>query len=311
MNIRELRIILAEAIEGTEFSGKVYFVGGAVRDFLMQRSTMDYDFSVEVPEGGIRLAGFLQEKLGTAPPTVHPQFGTALLQYRGDNLEFVMTRKEEYFPGNRNPKVSFASLEEDILRRDFTINTLLLSVSGGSLQDPTKRGLKDIMDGLIRCTGDPYRSFSEDPVRMLRAIRFACLFNFQIDERCWAALQEQAHLMSSLSKARLEAELIRIMVCIPSKSTRQGQTGEIEPGRGFRLLCESGIVSAFEPSLRDHLKLLSEHNFSLLPRQLGERFGVLAASRIRELMQSAQAVWYRNPTLSHEELLRLLEETEQ
>lgn len=311
MNIRELRIILAEAIEGTEFSGKVYFVGGAVRDFLMQRQTPDYDLTVEIPDGGIRLASFLQEKLGTPPPKLHSQFGTAMLQYRGDSLEFVMTRKEEYLPGNRNPKVSFASLEEDIMRRDFTINTLLLSVSGGSLQDPTRRGLKDIMDGLIRCTGDPYHSFSEDPVRMLRAIRFACLLNFQIDERCWIAIREKAPLVASLSQPRLETELSRIMVCVPSKSTRQSQTGEPEPGRGYRLLRESGIVAALDPGLRDHLMLLSEHSFTLLPRQLGERFGVLGASRIREMMQAAEASWYRNPKLSPDDLINLLAEAEQ
>ncbi len=310
MNIRELRIILAEAIEGTEFSGKVYFVGGAVRDFMMQRPTPDYDFAVEVPDGGIRLASFLQEKFGTPPPVTHPQFGTAVLQYLGDSLEFVMTRKEEYLPGNRNPKVSFASLDEDIMRRDFTINTLLLSVSGGSLQDPTRRGLKDIMDKLIRCTSDPYRSFSEDPVRMLRAIRFACLLGFQINERCWEAIQEKALLVKNLSGSRLESELSKIMLCVPPKSTGQGQACEPESGRGYRLLQESGIVHALDPSLQEHLALLSRHRFDLLPRQLSERFGVLAASQIRNYMQIAQTAWYRNPTLSSDDLIHLLEKAE-
>lgn len=308
MNIRELRIVLAEAIEGTEFAGKVHFVGGSVRDLMLQRQTLDYDLTVELPDGGLRLAAFLHQKLGTLKPVSYPRFGTAYLQYRGDTMEFVMTRKEIYEPGNRNPKVSYGSLEEDIYRRDFTINTLLLSVSGGSLKDVTGLGLKDLIDGLIRTPVDPLQSFTDDPLRILRAIRFASLFGFRIEEHCWAAIRSKAELIRTLSGNRLTREFSQLMVSAPHHHSKAGQSLFSAAEKGYRLLEESGVLQVLDPELRERLKLLSRHSFSLNSRMIGDRFGIIEASRIRDMMQVARLAWYENPLLTGEQLLQFLED---
>ncbi|MDD2331934.1 MAG: CCA tRNA nucleotidyltransferase, partial [Candidatus Cloacimonetes bacterium] len=181
MNLCQLCNLISDLIQDTEFAGRSYFAGGCVRDFILGRDTEDFDICVELPEGGIRLANYLAKKLKTRPPVVYAQFGTAMLKYGRHKLEFVMTRQESYRPYSRNPRVSFGSLEQDIQRRDFTINAMLLNISSGLLVDLGQRGQKDIQEGIIRCVANPDRTFREDPLRILRAIRFAHTLDFEIE----------------------------------------------------------------------------------------------------------------------------------
>ena len=290
MNIHQLRITIAEAIEGTEFAGKVYFAGGAVRDLLIHRQTEDFDLTVELPRGGILLAAFLHTKLASGEPFNYPKFGTAYINYQGITIEFVMTRRELYNPGNRNPKVEFGSLQDDVFRRDFTINSLLLSVSGGNLVDLTKMGLRDLNDGLIRTPIDPRKSFMEDPLRMLRAIRFA-------------------PQVRSLARPRISDEFSKIMVSSPVKHLRNRKAPEGEAAaRGFELLMQSGIMDSIMPEDQRKLELLSEKRFSLTSEDLMEYFGVLEASRIQKMLKFARMAWYDNPESSTEELLAYIKE---
>lgn len=218
MNLSELRQILADLLRGTQFSGKAYFAGGCVRDELLNRETplLDADIAVELPQGGIRLARFLQQQLRTGPPEMHRSFGTATLHYGSVQLDFVMTRSERYFPGSRHPRVHFADLDADCLRRDFTINALYQDIAGGAVLDPCGRGLDDLQARLLRSLRDPDTAFREDPLRILRALRFAVVLDCAIEPATLDACRICAPLITSLSKNRLANELERLQATASS-----------------------------------------------------------------------------------------------
>lgn len=212
MKLEELRHRLADAIRCSRFQQVSFFVGGCVRDELLQRSVplLDADLAVELPRGGIALAQFLAQKLKLAEPEIHPAFGTAKLDLFGLTLEFVMTREELYRPGNRFPSVRYADLSKDCTRRDFTVNALYQKLCDGSILDPCKMGLPDLEKRLIRSIRDPYLSFREDPLRILRALRFAAVLDFELEPQTWQALCELAPLVQNLSRQRLEEEKQRL-----------------------------------------------------------------------------------------------------
>ncbi len=233
MKLLDFSIMIKQALQESCFVGEVYIAGGAVRDHLLGKSSDDIDLCVHIPEGGILLAHFLCDLWNIAAPEVHPRFGTAKFRYQGLTIEAVMTRKEVYRPKNRNPIVEFADLETDVLRRDFTVNSLLMEVESGSILDLTQMGLADLEAGLIRTIGDANRVFAEDPLRILRAIRFALLDGFELESTTYAALQLQLPALKHLSAKRLECELRKIL-----------HSGCIE--RAMRLLEDSGVYATVQ-----------------------------------------------------------------
>ncbi len=212
MKLEELRQLLAKATRETQFAGRCYFAGGCVRDQLLERvgALLDADIAVELPAGGIALARFLAQKLGLTEPRTHPAFGTAKLELKGVPLEFVMTRSERYLPGNRFPRVRFAPLSDDSRRRDFTVNALYQRIGDAAILDPCALGLKDLQNRLIRCVRDPRKSFQEDPLRLLRALRFAAVLDFDLEPQTYAAIGDLAPLASRLSRARCQSEIERL-----------------------------------------------------------------------------------------------------
>lgn len=212
MKLEELRQKLAAAICGSRFEHVSFFVGGCVRDQLLQRSVphLDADIAVELPRGGIALAQFLAKKFELAQPETYPAFSTAKLDFFGLSLEFVMTREEFYRPGSRFPRVRYADLSKDCERRDFTVNALYLKIIDASILDPCKMGQNDLEKRLIRSIRDPQPSFREDPLRILRALRFAAVLDFEIEAQTWQAVCELSHLVQSLSRGRLEEEKQRL-----------------------------------------------------------------------------------------------------
>lgn len=161
---------IAEAITGTKFEGNTFIAGGYVRDLVMRNENSDLDIAVALPQGGIQLASFLYEKGIATKPVIFEQFGTALAEIKDNKIEFVMTRNESYRSGNRKPVTSPGTLLEDIVRRDFTINSLVMDIMTGEILDLTGNGLNDIKNGIIRATSDPDFIFSDDPLRILRAV---------------------------------------------------------------------------------------------------------------------------------------------
>lgn len=212
MKIDELRLLLAEKIQGTDFAGKAYFAGGSVRDHILGRETAnpDVDIAVELPKGGVRLARYLKKVLPMSGLKVQNAFGTATAFFDDVQFDFVMTRSEKYAFGSRFPKVRFAELKTDCMRRDFTINALYMDITRGDILDPSGKGLEDLERRIIRCLQDPFRSFREDPLRMLRALRFSVILGFELEPVVLQAIKVNAGLTRSLSRTRLLNEIQRL-----------------------------------------------------------------------------------------------------
>jgi tRNA nucleotidyltransferase/poly(A) polymerase len=211
--LEEVRKLLSEAIRNTEFEGRVWFAGGCVRDDILDRQTQDIDLTVELPEGGIRLAEHLHKCGLASKPVVYRQFGTALVSIAGYKIELVMTRRESYRYRSRKPETEFGSLAEDVLRRDFTVNSLLKSVSDGKVLDLSGRGLADIRSKLIRATSRPEIIFREDPLRLLRAVRFAVTLGFEIDPDTLKYIKRHADAIQHISNERIAEEMLKILQC--------------------------------------------------------------------------------------------------
>ncbi|MCG2647617.1 HD domain-containing protein [Alloprevotella tannerae] len=189
-----------------------YVVGGYVRDLFLERPTNDID--IVVVGSGITMAEALTKRLGRAAHlSVFKNFGTAQVKYHHQEIEFVGARRESYSHDSRKPIVEDGTLEDDQMRRDFTINALAVCLNAaryGELVDPFD-GLWDLEDGLLRTPTDPDITFSDDPLRMMRCVRFATQLNFRIDDETFAALERNAERLSIISGERIIEELNKIM----------------------------------------------------------------------------------------------------
>lgn len=231
---KELIRIIARAAENLNMPA--YLIGGYVRDKILNRPTEDLD--IVCGGDGIALARETARILGTqARVSVFKNFGTAHFRYRGMDLEFVGARKESYRPDSRKPEVEAGSLEDDQRRRDFTINSLGISLEPGEgfgrLIDPFD-GMEDLKKGIIRTPLDPEITFSDDPLRMMRAVRFASQLQFRIDEVTEKALLTQASRLRIVSQERITEELHKIIL-----SPR--------PSLGLDLLFRTGLLAQFFP----------------------------------------------------------------
>jgi poly(A) polymerase len=202
-----------------ELGLECYVVGGYVRDLFLQRPSTDID--VVVIGSGIKIAKALSMKLGKgAHLSVFKNFGTAQVKYHNTEIEFVGARKESYSHDSRKPVVENGTLEDDQNRRDFTINALAVCLNKnhfGELIDPFN-GLDDLYDGIIRTPLDPNITFSDDPLRMMRCIRFATQLNFFIEDETFEALVRNKDRINIISKERIAEELDKIILSpIPSK----------------------------------------------------------------------------------------------
>ncbi len=196
-----------------------YVVGGYVRDLFLERPSADID--VVVVGSGITLATELKNMLGKkANIAVYRNFGTAQVKYKKTEVEFVGARRESYSRGSRKPIVEDGTLEDDQNRRDFTINALAVCLNKarfGELVDPFG-GVDDLEDGIIRTPLDPNITFSDDPLRMLRCIRFAAQLNFNIEDETFEALEQNVDRIDIISGERIQAEFNKIMMTeTPSK----------------------------------------------------------------------------------------------
>lgn len=216
---------------------ETYIVGGFVRDIFLERKSKDIDF-VAVGDG-IQLAESVARLLG--PKTqinIFRTYGTAQIKYKGLELEFVGARKESYTPESRNPLVSSGTLAEDLARRDFTINAMAISVNSdrwGELIDPYS-GIIDLHHKIIRTPLDPDITFSDDPLRMMRAIRFATQLEFEIFPDTLHSIQRNAHRIAIITKERINTELMKIME-------------SAHPSIGWRLLHLTGLLPLIFPEL--------------------------------------------------------------
>ncbi len=214
-----------------------YVVGGYVRDLFLERPSNDID--VVVVGSGIRLADELKKMLGKkAHLSVFRNFGTAQVKFKDTEVEFVGARKESYSHDSRKPVVEDGTLEDDQNRRDFTINAMAVCLNAdrfGELTDPFY-GTEDLEDGIIRTPLDPDITFSDDPLRMMRCVRFATQLKFKIEEETFDALMRNAGRIKIISGERIEEELNKIMMTDT-------------PSRGFVDLHRCGLLQIILPEL--------------------------------------------------------------
>ena len=214
-----------------------YVVGGYVRDLFLERPSNDID--VVVVGSGIQVASELKAILGKkAHLSVFRNFGTAQVKYKHTEVEFVGARRESYSHDSRKPVVEDGTLEDDQNRRDFTINALAVCLNKarfGELVDPFG-GVDDLWDGIIRTPLDPDVTFSDDPLRMMRCVRFATQLNFFIDDETFEALERNAERIKIISGERIEEELNKIMMT-PT------------PSKGFIDLYRCGLLQIILPEL--------------------------------------------------------------
>ena len=215
---------------------QAYVIGGYVRDLLLSRSSKDID--IVVIGSGIETAREVAKKMGNLKVTTFKNFGTAMIKYQGLEIEFVGARKESYNRNSRKPIVEDGTLEDDQNRRDFTINALALSLnknSYGKLLDPFN-GLEHLKQKILKTPLEPNITFSDDPLRMMRAIRFASQLSFSIDENTFAGIKETRERISIISKERITDELNKIIL-------------SDKPSVGFKLLDEAGLLELILPEL--------------------------------------------------------------
>lgn len=217
----------------------VYIVGGYVRDFYLDRlKQTEPDLDFVTIGSGISLAEKVHEALEGSHLSVFKQFGTALVKTDELELEFVGARKESYRKNSRKPIVEDGSLEDDQLRRDLTINALSWSLNKedfGTLIDPFD-GIQDLKKKIIRTPIDPVQTFDDDPLRMLRAIRFATQLNFEIEKKSYDAISQMAPRLEIISKERIITELNKIVM-------------SDKPSIGFAHLFHTGLLKQFFPQM--------------------------------------------------------------
>ena len=214
---------------------EAYVVGGYVRDYYLHRPSSDID--VVVVGSGVAVAEELAKRLG-AKLTIYRTYGTAMLRWKDTEVEFVGARKESYTRQSRNPLVEPGTLEDDQRRRDFTINAMAWSVNGhnfGELVDPFG-GMDDLEDCIIRTPCEPDKTFSDDPLRMMRAVRFASQLGFDIDDDTFDGICRQAERINIITKERIIVELNKIMES-PA------------PSIGLTLMRVSGLLKYVLPEL--------------------------------------------------------------
>ena len=238
-----------------------YAVGGVVRDFFLQRPCTDIDIvcvsrcpdasmsrsldvSGEIPHIGIELAKLVSNTLGGSRVSVFKNFGTASFLYSPSNspskyeLEFVGARRESYSRDSRKPIVENGTLQDDQNRRDFTVNALAVSLNDqryGELLDPFG-GIRDLNDGILRTPLDPDITFSDDPLRMMRAVRFAAQLSFRIADETFQAISRNAKRLQIVSPERITAEINKIIL-------------SPNPSLGFKLLQKSGLLPLILPEI--------------------------------------------------------------
>lgn len=234
--IKNQKLIRVISEVSDKLAKEVYIVGGYVRDLILDRKRSDIDFLVI--GSGPEFANLTAEELGIKNISVFNNFGTAHFNYEGLDVEFVGARKESYDRKTRKPVVEDGTFQEDISRRDFTINTLAISLNKnnfGELID-IYNGYDDIQNKLIRTPLDPVKTFDDDPLRIMRAFRFASQLDFNVDESIMKAAREMRSRLAIVSQERITDEFLKILA-------------SPKPSIGLKLLYDSGVLEIIFPEI--------------------------------------------------------------
>lgn len=233
---------LRKKIIGTQWEGHLFVVGGCCRDIIMNRPIHDVDLTVDLPLGSVRFARWLRSRhLTIGEPIIFQRYSTARLRLKAfpdDELEIVQTRKDKYGPHNAdNPAAAFGSLHDDCTRRDLTINSLYYDVSSGKMLDLCGMAIHDIENHIIRTPADPSRTFDDDPLRIIRCIRFACTLGWNIHPDTLKELGKNPESIRIASKERIRNEFDKVMACP-------------DPAKALALMEKCGIMGVVMPELK-------------------------------------------------------------
>ena len=234
----EIFYLLSELSE--EIQIKTFVVGGFVRDCLLNKQSELKDIDIVCNHSAIELAKKLSNKLKLKDIVIYKNFGTALVKYKSSQIEFISARKEYYNESSRKPEIILGTMEDDQKRRDFTINAMSIALNKnnfGNLIDPFN-GQEDLKNKVIKTPLEPNKTFSDDPLRMFRAIRFSNQLNFKIEEKTLQAIKYNRDRVNILSKERMLDEFEKILLCK-------------KPSNGLKLLFETGIISIYFKELQD------------------------------------------------------------
>ena len=245
--IKKLVKLIQESIKGTAFENHVFLVGGCVRDLLLKIPCKDVDICVDIKNGGMLFANYMAMKhqcyvVGTNP-VVFETYGTAKFQlYKNEELkdieiECVQTRKEQYHKESRNPDTVYGTIQEDDKRRDLTINSLYYNISTEKVHD-YNNGLDDLVNQVIKTPTDPDITFNDDPLRILRVIRFSTRFGWGIEKNTWLGMVKNAHRIKIISQERISDEISKILLCE-------------KPSIGIRKMYYCGILHRVMPDIYD------------------------------------------------------------
>ncbi len=234
MTLQDNKILTTIGALADERKFEIYVVGGFVRDFFLKRDRSEMDFVIV--GDGIKFAELLAKHLRLPKPTVYRNFGTAMLKWDDMQLEFVGARKESYRGDSRKPQVEPADLPADLSRRDFTINAMAFALNAGNfggLVDPFD-GMKDLQAKLLRTPLEPSTTFSDDPLRIMRGIRFATQLDFKIEEKTFSGMRDMRERLRIISQERITEELLKILAAP-------------RPSIGFRLLDDASVLEIIFP----------------------------------------------------------------
>lgn len=276
---------LVSIIKGSKWEGHVFCVGGMVRDEIMGKPIKDIDLVIDLPNGGVEFAKWATEQLGSfkdgSNPVIYPTYGTAKFIVKipdapgfFEDVECVQTRKEQYHnETSRNPECAYGTIEEDCMRRDLTINALYKDIVSGELIDLTGKGLDDIKNHVIRTPCDPDVIYDDDPLRMLRCIRFACRYGWNIEENTWNGIKKNANRIKIISQERITDEINKILT-----------TGY--PDKGLTMLLDCGLLRHVLPEFMEtvdmtqnayHFGTVWEHTLAVVKEVKWGLAGKLAA----------------------------------
>lgn len=243
---------IKEIICNTKFENHVFAVGGSVRDLQMKKPIKDIDLVIDIENGGVEFAKFcMDSNLLTHDVVIYERFGTAMfkfLKFPDDEIECVMTRGEKYPDRNsRNPETVFASIEDDCIRRDLTINALYYNISTGEIVDMVG-GLNDIENKVIRTTNEnPDIVFDDDPLRVLRVVRFATRYGWDIEPKTYESMKRYVDRLEIISKERINDEFNKIL--LSDNATM-----------GIRTLCDIGAMKYIIPEV-DEMIGMEQNDF--------------------------------------------------
>ena len=235
---QDIKKYMAELIKGTEFENKVFCVGGCCRDEILKNEIKDIDIVIELPDGGIRFAQWLHDNKHTNGSIVtYPTYGTSMFKldkFPDIEIEAVQTRSEKYIDrDSRNPSTEYGTIKEDCMRRDLTINAIYCNVSTGEYLDICGTSLDDIKNHIIRTPCDPNITYIDDPLRIMRCVRFASRYQWCIEPETRKALADNVDRLSIISAERITDEFDKII-------------SNPDPNKVFCGVCDLDEIGAFK-----------------------------------------------------------------